>query len=106
VCNFISASSEDQTIGSVVLIYSIVMAPKKTVVASRRSIRAIVREPKASSDSRRVDMLSASAEIVVGSAEDQRIRARLSELKARSSELCGDPRRPRSAMNILLLPRM
>jgi len=69
VCNFVSASSEHQTIGSVVLIYSIVMAPKKAVVASRRSIRAIVRKPKASSDSQSVDMLSASAKIVVGSTE-------------------------------------
>jgi len=68
-CNFISASSEDQTIRSVVLIYSIVMAPKKAVFDSHRSIRALVREPKASSDSQSVDIFSASAEIVVGSAE-------------------------------------
>lgn len=58
-----------QSEGSVVLIYGIVMAPKKTVVASRRSIRAVLRKPKASSDSQGVDMSSASAETVVGSAK-------------------------------------
>jgi len=69
VWNFIIALSEHKTIGSVVFIYSIVMAPKKAVFASRRSIRALVGKPKASSDCQIVDMLTSSAEIVVGSAE-------------------------------------
>ena len=51
------------------LITSIVMAPKKAVVASRRSVRTVGRKPKASSDSQNTDMLSASTEIVVGSAK-------------------------------------
>jgi hypothetical protein len=47
----------------------IVMAPKKAVVAIRRSVRAAVRKPKASSDSQCVDVASASTEKVVGSAK-------------------------------------
>jgi len=84
VCNFISASSEDQTIVSVVLIYSIVMAPKKAVFANRRSVQVVVRKPKASSDrpSQSVDMLSASAEIVVVSAEKSTNKGSLVGIKS------------------------
>jgi len=68
-----------------VLVYSIVMAPKKAVVASRRSIRAIVRKPKASSDSQSVDMLSASAEVVVRSADESMNKGSL--VRTESTEL-------------------
>ena len=82
------------------LIHSIVMAPKKAVVTSRRSIRAVVRKSKASSDSQSVDMSSASAETVVGSAKNLQRKGHALELvplscrvhlEARSPESRGDP---------------